>query len=250
MKAMNTDIAGILHKQFISVAFIVMSLVCAAVDIPLPPGTARSMRDIGRDTTIVTNIYAMYKPQSSVVQLTETATDSIGTFIATPGCMNYFNAPTAAELVEADLDYIEVKALSDARTFDLFIGKEYEPLIYWERTNMPITVKSDCLSINGKTNYVTAVTNVPVIVHFTQFPNNAVRMMLEYVDYSESEPYVEKVIGTSDNVVTNGCSFKVIGKNFDDVDRVLVTYVTNDVQCTSAAISFTKNKDFTEIAAS
>lgn len=191
MKFNETYIMSILNKYAAFIIFSILAFTCVAVDIrmPLPPGTARSLRDVGRDTMIVTNIYAMYQPQAYDMQVVETEdNENVGVFIATPGCMNYFSKPTAAELVAADLDYIELKALSDARTFDLFIGKEYEPLIYWEHTNMPITVKSEGISINGKTNYVTTITNLPAIIHSTQFPGNAIRMSLEYVDYSESEP--------------------------------------------------------------
>lgn len=180
------------------------------------------------------------------MQIVETPdNDNVGLFVAVPGCMNYFSKPTAAELVEADLDYIELTALSNARTYDLFIGPEYEPLIYWKSTNMPIIVKSDGLSINGKTNYVTTVTNLPVIIHSTQFPGNAIRMTIEYVDYSESEPHVTKVAGIADGIVTNGCAFTVVGNNFDDVDRMVVTYMTNDMNCVTSEVKFTKNADST-----
>lgn len=72
-------------------------------------------------------------------------------------------------------------------------------------------------------------------------------MSLEYVDYSESEPQIEKVMGIADNVVTNGCQFSIAGKNFEDVDRMLIIYKTNNVECTTAVDTFTKNADSTSL---
>lgn len=51
-----------LSKLAAFIGLCIAASACAAADLvmPVPPGTAKSIRDIGRDTTIVTNIYALY----------------------------------------------------------------------------------------------------------------------------------------------------------------------------------------------
>lgn len=51
------------------------------------------------------------------------------------------------------------------------------------------------------------------------------------------------------SVVTNGCQFSIADKNFEDVDRMLITYKTNNVECTAAVDTLTKNADSTSLAA-
>lgn len=179
------------------------------------PGTADSFREINPyKTPIVTNaeaaVWAALKPSPTDVVTVETPTSYNGYIMCNPQRMNIITN-NCYDLMDYD-DGIICYSKGDYRTWEIYFGPEYRPLILEPKEHC-ITLRFDNgLVANGSTNDI-LITKVPAIIKSTQLLDKQIWVTIDYPVFQYSK-IVPVSITKSDAVVT------ITGTNLVKVTKV------------------------------
>lgn len=182
------------------------------------PGTANSFREINPyKTPIVTNaeeaVWAALKPTPVVVKREETDDWIVGSMVCSPQRMNVITNDWS-DLMDFD-EGIYCDSMGDYRTWEIYFGPEYRPLILVPPEHCITLRFLDGVVANGSTNDI-LITKVPVIIKSKQLLDKQIWVTLEYPEF-----HYEKIVPTS--VTKVGSVVTIYGTNL-----VKVTNVKND----------------------
>lgn len=220
----------------------------AAIANGATPGTANSFREINPyKTPIVTNaeeaVWAALKPTPVVVKREETNDWIIGSMVCSPQRMNVITN-NWSDLMDFD-EGIFCDSMGDYRTWEIYFGPEYRPLILIPPEHCITLRFIDGVVANGSTNDIT-ITKVPVIIKSKQLLGKQVWITLEYPEF-----HYEKIVPTS--VTKEGSVVTIYGTNLvkvtnvkNDPDKRIVGLLNNDLMSTTNFYEFAMATNYSE----